>query len=77
MDPLLKAAAVVPTVHAPMWKSSPLRIEVSGSVPSPEMRERAIHIVQQEATRMAQYARDVEIDDRLSVLPPISIRQVA
>jgi len=41
------------------------------------MRDRALHIVRQEATRMAQYAQDVEIEDRVSVLPPTAVRRVA
>jgi len=77
MDTLLDGAAVVPTVHVPLWKGSALRIEVSGSVPRPEMRERALQIVRQEATRLAQYAQDVEIEDRVSVLPPTTVRQAA
>jgi len=76
-DPLLRGAAVIPTVRVPMRKGSPVKVEVMGSVPSPDMRERAIHIVRQEATRFAQYARDVEVEDRLSVLPSISARRAA
>jgi hypothetical protein len=76
-DPLLRGAAVIPTVHMPMREGSPVKVEVTGSVPSPDMRERAIHIVRQEATRFVQYARDVEVEDRLSVLPSIAARRAA
>jgi hypothetical protein len=76
-DPLLRGAAVIPTVRVPMRKGSPMKIEVTGSVPSVDMRERAIHIVRQEATRFARYARDVEVEDRLSVLPSIAARRAA
>jgi hypothetical protein len=77
MDPRLSGVAVVPTVRVPVRKGSPVRIEVSGNVPSPEVRERALRVIRQEATRFAQYALDVEVDDRLSVLPPIGTRHAA
>jgi hypothetical protein len=76
-DPLLRGAAVIPTVRVPMRKGSPAKVEVMGSVPSPDMRERALHIVRQEATRFAQYGRDMEVEDRLSVLPSIGARRAA
>jgi hypothetical protein len=77
MDPMLHGAAITPTVHVPMRQGSPVRIEITGSVPSPEMRDRALHVMRQEATRFTQYALDVEIEDRVSVLPSVAIRQAA
>jgi hypothetical protein len=77
MDPLLVSAAVVPTVHVPLWRGSPLRVEVSGSVPSQEMRERIIHVMRQEAIRLTRYAQDVKIEDRVSVLPPVAVPPAA
>jgi hypothetical protein len=77
MDPLLRGAAVIPTVRVTMRKGSPVKVEVMGSVRSPDMRERAIHIVRQEARRFAQYTRDVEVEDRLSVLPSMAARHAA
>jgi hypothetical protein len=76
-DPLLNGAAIVPTVRVPLWKGSPVRIEISGSVSNPEMRERALDVMRREATRAAQYAQDAEVEDRLSVLPPVAIRRAA
>jgi hypothetical protein len=76
-DPLLNSAAIVPTVRVPLRKGSPVKVEVTGSVPSPDMRERALHVIRQEATRFAQYAQDVEVEDRLSVLPSIAGRHAA
>ena len=60
-----------------MRNGSPLKVEVMGSVPSPDMRERAINIVRQEARRFTQYARNVEVEDRLSVLPSLAARRAA
>src|SRR5262249_58978799 len=54
-DPLLRGAAIILTVRVPR-NGSPLKVEVMGSVPSPDMRERAINIVRQEARRFTQYA---------------------
>ena len=76
-DPLLRGAAVIPTVRVTMRKGAPVKVEVMGSVRSPDMRERVIHIVRQEARRFAQYARDLEVEDRLSVLPSIAARRAA
>jgi hypothetical protein len=76
-EPLLRGAAVIPTVRVPLRKGSPVKVEVMGSVPSPDLRERAIDIVRQEARRFARYARDVEVEDRLSVLPSIAARRAA
>jgi hypothetical protein len=73
-DPQLYRAAVIPTVRVPLRKGSPLKVEVSGSVPSPEIRKRAIHVVRQEAMRLGE---DVQIEDRLSVLPSIAGRRAA
>jgi len=77
MDPLLRGAAVIPTVRVTMRKGSPVKVEVMGRVRSPDMRERAIHIIRQEARRFAQYTRDMEVEDRLSVLPSIAARRAA
>jgi hypothetical protein len=77
MDPLLRSAAVIPTVRVTMRKGSPVKVEVMGSVRSPDMRERAIHIVRQEARWFAPYTRDLEVEDRLSVLSSIAARRAA
>ena len=76
-DPLLRGAAIILTVRVPMRNGSPLKVEVMGSVPSPDMRERAINIVRHEARRFTQYARNVEVEDRLSVLPSLAARRAA
>jgi hypothetical protein len=60
-----------------MRKESPVKVEVMGSVPSPDMRKRVVHVVRHEATRFAQYERDVEVEDRLSVLPSIAAQRAA
>jgi hypothetical protein len=58
--------AVTPTVHIP-WSGSQAIVELTGHVPSPEARERALRAVKREAQSLWA---DVEIQDRLLVLPP-------
>lgn len=63
-DPGLFGLAVTPTAHVPWWSGGPVRLEVAGRVPTPEMRERALRLVEQEAR---QIRPDVVIAERLDV----------
>ena len=38
MDSTLAALPLTPTAHLPLWKGSPLILEIKGAVPSPELR---------------------------------------
>lgn len=62
---------VTPTAHVPFWSGSPATIEVSGRVPTPEMRQAVLRIVGQEASRIRS---DFRIDDRLAVVPSVATR---
>jgi len=66
MDRTLYGAAVTTTVHTPMWKRSPLVVEVRGDVPSAELRDAVLRVVQREATRRRP---NVEIEDKLMIMP--------
>ena len=55
---------ITPTAHVPFIKGSPATIEVSGEVPSSEMRDTVLRLVRNEATRIRG---DVEVEDRLFV----------
>jgi hypothetical protein len=70
-DPSLFGLAVTPTAHVPWWSGTPVHIEVVGRVPTPEMRERALRLVEQEAR---QVRSDVEVVDRLAVDPTAGLR---
>jgi hypothetical protein len=75
-DALLREQAlfglpITPTAHVPMWKGSPATIELSGQVPTQEARETALRIVRSEALRVRP---DVEIDERLAVVPSMAQR---
>jgi hypothetical protein len=63
-DPALFGLAVTPTAHAPLWAGTPVRLEVTGRVPSAETRERALRIIEQEARSIRP---DVQIVDKLEV----------
>jgi len=70
-DQALHGVAVTPTVHIPLSGSRPI-VEVTGDVPSPETRERVLRAVKREAQSLS--ADDVEIKDKLLVLPPVRTR---
>src|SRR5258705_13887031 len=41
MDANLAGLPLTPTAHLPLWKGSPLVLEIKGAVPRPELREAA------------------------------------
>ncbi len=68
-DALLRERAlinlgVLPKVHVPFWRGSPATIEMSGHVPSPELREEVLRVAEREAIRLRPDAR---VYDRLAV----------
>ncbi|HET7343681.1 MAG TPA: hypothetical protein VFL90_19615 [Methylomirabilota bacterium] len=65
-DPNLFGLAVTPTAHVPWWSGTPARLDVSGHVPSPEARERALNVIEREAKALRS---DVVIADRVEVEP--------
>jgi hypothetical protein len=71
LDPALATLPVAATAHAPMWRGSPMTIEVTGQVPSPALREAAMNVVLSEASRAGVEFR---IEDRLAVVPHITAR---
>jgi hypothetical protein len=70
-DPSLFGLAVTPTAHVPWWSGTPVRLEVVGRVPTPEVRERVVRLVEEEAR---QVRADVEIDDRVQIDASAGIR---
>ncbi len=68
-DALLRERAlinlgVLPKVHVPFWRGSPATVEMSGHVPSPELREEVLRVAEREAIRLRPDAR---VYDRLAV----------
>ncbi len=68
-DSALAGLPLTPTAHVPFWSGSPATIEVAGQVPMPELRERVLRIVHDEAARIRS---DVRIEDRLTVSPEMA-----
>jgi hypothetical protein len=63
-DATLFGMAVTPTAHVPWWSGTPARLELVGRVPTPDARDRARRIAEEEARGVRS---DVEIVDRLEV----------
>jgi hypothetical protein len=68
-EPDLISLAVTPTAHVPWWSGTPVRLEVSGRVPTGESREQVIRLVDREAR---QIRPDVTLVDRLQVDAAVS-----
>ena len=63
-EPDLINLAVTPTAEVPWWSGTPARLEVTGRIPTPEMREQVLRLVEREAK---QVRPDVTLVDRLQV----------
>src|SRR6266849_5992442 len=65
-EPSLAGLPLTPTAHIPMWTGTPATIEVTGQVPTPELKDIALRLVRDEAARTRA---DSQIEDRLSIVP--------
>src|SRR5207244_13250389 len=65
-EPSLAGLPLTPTVHVPMWTGTPATIDVTGQVPRPELKDLAVRLVSDEASRIRS---DIKIVDRLSIVP--------
>jgi hypothetical protein len=63
----LLGVPVTATAHIATWKGTPVILELTGEVPSPELREAALGVATAEARRVRP---DVEIRDRMSLAAP-------
>lgn len=70
-DQRLGTLPIVPTARASLWKRSPITLEVCGVVPTPELREAALRMVRDEASRMRP---DIHVVDGLAVSPCVMSR---
>ena len=64
MDSALAGLPLTPTAHLPLWKGSPLVLEIKGAVPTPELREAAVEVAKREIARSRP---DFRIENRISV----------
>jgi hypothetical protein len=70
-EPALFNLAITPTAHVPLWKDSPVTVEVAGQVPSDDLREAALRAIEREASRLRS---DVRIESRIGVVPTMARR---
>jgi len=68
MDAALSGLPLTPTAHVPLWRGTPLTLEIVGAVPRTELRDAAVELAKRE---MARNRPDFEIDDRISVDPAV------
>ena len=64
----LTGIAVLPSVRIPLWSAAtrPAIIRLDGQVPSYELRDRVVRLVEREAGRLRYF----RIEDRIRVTPP-------
>jgi hypothetical protein len=70
-DPALFSLPITPTAHVPLWKGSPVTVEVAGQVPSDDLRLAALRVVEREASHLRP---DVRIESRIGVVPTMARR---
>jgi len=70
-DPALFSLPITPTAHVPLWKGSPVTVEVAGQVPSDDLRLAALRLVEREASHLRP---DVRIESRIGVVPTMARR---
>src|SRR5262249_57559302 len=73
-DPSFAGLPITPTVHVPFSRSAPAVIRMTGTVPSPWIREAALELIRREAASLMGNTR---IEDRLVVDPLIMRREAS
>ena len=66
MDATLAGLPLTPTAHLPLWRGTPLVVEITGAVPRPELREAAVDVARREIGRSRS---DFQIENRIAVDP--------
>lgn len=72
-DPSLMGFPVIASVHMSLWRRSPPVVTITGTVPTPELREAAIQLVKRELSGPGSSART---EDRI-VVDPTMVKRVA
>jgi hypothetical protein len=70
-DPRLFSLPITPTAHVPLWKGTPVIVEVAGQVPSEDLQRAAIGLIEREA---AQIGPEVRVESRIGVSPTMARR---
>jgi len=72
-DPCLMGFPVIASVHMPLGRRSTPVVKITGTVPTPELREAAIQLVKRELSGPGSSART---EDRI-VVEPLMVKRVA
>jgi hypothetical protein len=64
MDPTLGTLPLTPTARVPLWKGSPLIVDIRGAVPRSELRDAALALARREVARDRS---DFLIEDHIAV----------
>ena len=70
-DPRLFSLPITPTAHVPLWKGSPVTLEVAGHVPSEDLRQAAVNLVEREASQLGP---EIHIESKLGIEPALARR---
>ncbi len=70
-DPRLFSLPITPTARVPLWKGTPVTVEVAGQVPSDELRDAALGLIEREATQLGS---EVRVESRIGVVPTMTRR---
>jgi hypothetical protein len=70
-DPRLFNLPITPTAHVPLWKGTPVIVEVTGQVPSEDLRQAAIHLIEREASQLGP---EVRIESKIGIEPTLTRR---
>jgi hypothetical protein len=70
-EPALFSLPITPTAHVPLWKGSPVTVEVAGQVPSDDVRQTALRVIEREASHLRS---DVRVESRIGVVPTMARR---
>jgi hypothetical protein len=71
MDAALAGLPLTPTAHLPLWRGTPLVVEITGAVPRPELRTAAMDVARREISRSRS---DFQVEDRIQVDPALLTR---
>lgn len=71
MDSALSGLPLTPTAHLPLWKGTPLVVEISGAVPKTELRTAALEVASRE---IARSRCDFAVEDKIRVDPYVLTR---
>jgi hypothetical protein len=71
MDASLAGLPLTPTAHVPLWKGTPLVVEIKGAVPRAELRSAAVDVARREISRSRS---DFQVEDHIKVDPAMLTR---